>query len=279
MSHQKWLEWKENRALDVTSANGWLSVCGLFWLDSNGTHSVGSSASSSVVLPSKAPASIGSLRTTGDGNTTIFTPSAPLQLDNVQVEPHKDYPLRHDASAHSKATVVRVSDDVMFFIIKRTMGLGVRVKDAKNEKLTKFRGLEYFPYDERARVVARLTPKDKVIEVPNVLNSTLLYNSPGTLEFTWIDGGKYTLDPVLENEGAQDLFIIFKDATSNVDTYNMRFLHAPLPGESGEVELDLNEAYSPACMFTEYAACPLPPKQNVLPFRLEAGEKKYDGLH
>lgn len=58
-----------------------------------------------------------------------------------------------------------------------------------------------------------------------------------------------------------------------------RFLYADFPNEQGEVVLDFNEAYSPACMFTQFAACPLPPKRNALPFSIEAGEKKYDELH
>jgi uncharacterized protein (DUF1684 family) len=41
------------------------------------------------------------------------------------------------------------------------------------------------------------------------------------------------------------------------------------------VELDFNKAYNPPCAFTPYATCPLPPKENRLPVRIEAGEKKY----
>ena len=37
--------------------------------------------------------------------------------------------------------------------------------------------------------------------------------------------------------------------------------------------LDFNKAYNPPCAFSEYTTCPLPPKQNVLKTRIEAGEK------
>jgi len=37
--------------------------------------------------------------------------------------------------------------------------------------------------------------------------------------------------------------------------------------------IDFNKAYSPPCAFTNFATCPLPPRQNHLPFRVEAGEK------
>jgi uncharacterized protein (DUF1684 family) len=39
------------------------------------------------------------------------------------------------------------------------------------------------------------------------------------------------------------------------------------------VELDFNRAVNPPCAFTAFATCPLPPKQNDLPVRIEAGER------
>jgi uncharacterized protein (DUF1684 family) len=46
----------------------------------------------------------------------------------------------------------------------------------------------------------------------------------------------------------------------------------------GAVVLDFNKAYNPPCAFTPYATCPLPPRQNRLAVRMEAGELKY-GSH
>lgn len=45
--------------------------------------------------------------------------------------------------------------------------------------------------------------------------------------------------------------------------------------KDGEVTLDFNQAYNPPCAFTPYATCPLPPKQNQLAVRIEAGELRY----
>jgi hypothetical protein len=41
--------------------------------------------------------------------------------------------------------------------------------------------------------------------------------------------------------------------------------------------LDFNKAYNPPCAFTDVATCPLPPKQNQLQVRIEAGELAYHG--
>ena len=49
--------------------------------------------------------------------------------------------------------------------------------------------------------------------------------------------------------------------------------------KDGTVTLDFNKAYSPPCAFTNYATCPLPPPQNRLDVRIEAGEKKPAPLH
>ena len=68
---------------------------------------------------------------------------------------------------------------------------------------------------------------------------------------------------------------IFKDLTSRKETYpSGRFLYAEFP-KDGKVVLNFNRAYNPPCAFTPYATCPLPLPQNVLPIRIEAGEKKW----
>ena len=53
-----------------------------------------------------------------------------------------------------------------------------------------------------------------------------------------------------------------------------RFLDTD-PPKDGKVVLDFNKAYNPPCAFTPYATCPLPPPENRLPVRIEAGEKTY----
>jgi uncharacterized protein (DUF1684 family) len=41
------------------------------------------------------------------------------------------------------------------------------------------------------------------------------------------------------------------------------------------VVLDFNLAYNPPCVFSPYATCPLPPPQNRLALRIEAGERSF----
>ena len=71
-----------------------------------------------------------------------------------------------------------------------------------------------------------------------------------------------------------------RDETAKDTTYPAgRYLNIPKPGADNKVFVDFNKSYNPPCAFTAYATCPLPPQQNRLPVRIEAGEKKYAGGH
>ena len=71
------------------------------------------------------------------------------------------------------------------------------------------------------------------------------------------------------------LFFVMRDGTSGDTTYRpSRFLYIdkkPKPNET--FMLDFNKAYNPPCAFSEFTTCPLPPEQNILKTRIEAGEK------
>ena len=101
-------------------------------------------------------------------------------------------------------------------------------------------------------------------------------SSTGALAFE-VSGKTYRIDPILE-KGETDLFVMIADHTTGTETYGAgRYLYVSPPDGTGKVVIDFNKAYSPPCAFTNFATCPLPPRQNHLPFRIEAGEKKYAG--
>src|SRR6516162_5455203 len=162
------------------------------------------------------------------------------------------------------------------FVIQRANRFGIRLKDKNSATRKAFSGLKYFPVQEQYRVEARFLPYDppKKIAVPNILGDTEEEPSPGYVEFT-LSGQKCRLDPV---SAGDELFFIFRDLTSGKETYpSGRFLYTDMP-KNGEVVLDFNKAVNPPCAFTPFATCPLPPKQNHLPIRIEAGELRYGHL-
>lgn len=100
--------------------------------------------------------------------------------------------------------------------------------------------------------------------IANVLAAVEPWPTRGTVAFT--------LQPVLDGPGAAKLFFIFRDQTTGSETCpGGRLLYAAMP-KNGEVVLDFNKAHSAPCAFTPFATCPVPPKENVLPLRVEAGE-------
>jgi hypothetical protein len=266
--------WRAKRIANLKREDGWLTLVGLFWLQEGENRFGSDPASNRIVFPKDtAPEAMGSLDLAKGSVTLRAAPDAGLTSDG---RPVTTMTLRSDAEG--TPTVVK-HGRLSFFVIKRGERLGVRVKDSANSVLRSFHGIDSYPIDRRWRFDARWDPYQppKTIAVPNILGSVDQEKSPGAVVFE-VAGRACRLDAVKE-EGSEDLFLIFGDQTNGVETYGGgRFLYAAPPGKDGRVVLDFNKAYNPPCVFTPYATCPLPPAQNRLPIRVEAGEKKY-GSH
>ncbi|MBN2258351.1 MAG: DUF1684 domain-containing protein, partial [Anaerolineaceae bacterium] len=79
---------------------------------------------------------------------------------------------------------------------------------------------------------------------------------------------------VAEDSGNELLFS-FTDLTRADVTYpGGRFLTVEKPRDN-RVVLDFNLAVNWPCAYTDFATCPLPPTENHLPVRIEAGEMRY----
>ncbi len=71
------------------------------------------------------------------------------------------------------------------------------------------------------------------------------------------------------------LFVPFTDETSGAETYGAgRYLDLPIP-KTDRMTLDFNMAYNPYCAYNQHYECPLPPAENHLNIRIEAGEKVF----
>lgn len=267
-------EWKAVRTKRLQSPDGWLTLVGLFWLKP-GDNAFGSAASNPVALPAKAPATAGTITLEDERVTLKPAKNSGLMVDGRPAAG----PVELKADVTGAPTKLSVGS-VNFYLIKRGDKLGVRIRDAESEVLKNFKGLDYFPYNPQARIVAKLVPNNPPQPIPilNVLGQVEDMPSPGTLVFT-VNGQEQRLEAVLE-EGETDLFVIFGDATNGKETYGAgRFLYAKPADTAGNVVLDFNQSYNPPCAFTRFATCPLPPPQNRLKVRIEAGEKKFGEGH
>jgi hypothetical protein len=275
-SHAQEIEaWRKERFESLKQADGWFSLVGLFWLEP-GENRFGSDAGKNrVILPEgKAPAVAGTLVREGEAVRVRVEPGVSGAKVTSGGKPVTEMDLRKDTDG--EPTVLEIGS-LSFYLIQRGDRIGVRVKDSQSEALAAFHGLDYYPLQPAWRVEARFEPYQppKQVPVPNVLGQVTDTPSPGAVVFDW-QGKTYRMDAL---QGSEDggLFLIFGDSTNGKETYGAgRFLDTD-PPKDGKVIVDFNTAYNPPCAFSAYATCPLPPAQNKLAVRVEAGEKKYAG--
>ena len=68
-------------------------------------------------------------------------------------------------------------------------------------------------------------------------------------------------------------FTMVGDATTGEETYGGgRYIDLILPETSGTMLVDFNKLYNPPCTFSAFTTCQYPSEQNMLPFKLQAGE-------
>ncbi|MEP6718040.1 MAG: DUF1684 domain-containing protein [bacterium] len=266
-------KWQNSRLTNLKKEDSWLTLVGLYWLK-EGENKFGSNVANAVALPKdKASDFAGSFWLDKGQVHLAALPSANITADGKLVTV---LDLKDDNN-DSGPTILKMGT-LIINVVKRSDRIGVRVKDSQAESRLQFKGLDYFPTDPKWRVDARFEPYQpaKMIPITNVLGMTDDETSPGALAFD-VDGKTYRIDPILE-KGEPDYFIMIADETTGRETYGAgRYLYVSPPDASGKVVIDFNKAYNPPCAFTAHATCPLPPRQNHLPLRIEAGEKKYAG--
>jgi uncharacterized protein (DUF1684 family) len=244
--------WHAGREANLKAEDGWLSLAGLFWLH-EGASPFGTDAGGEIVLAD------------GPAHAGVF------HLDKGKVSVTIDGATR--AVKPDSDDVIKVGR-VRLLAIERGGKFGIREKDPESQARREFKGIASFPADESYRITARWVAEPRKIPILNVIGQTEDSECPGYAVFQ-LHGREFNLHPILEEPGAKELFYIFKDETAGKETYPAgRFLYSGMP-KDGHVILDFNKAYNPPCAFTPYATCPLPPPENRLAVRIEAGEKRY----
>ncbi|MEI9921339.1 MAG: DUF1684 domain-containing protein [Bacteroidota bacterium] len=261
--------WHAKRIEDVKAPDGWLNLAGLYWLEP-GPNTFGSDEKNTIVFPRGKIAERAGYFFVHDNSVTIHVnKDVSITSSGKQVT---EQVIFHVDSAN---TTKLESGSLQWNIIKRDNKLGIRLRDFESEIQKTFKGIERYPVDPDYRVTARLEKSDSIhtINITNILGQTTSQLSPGTLVFT-LKGTEYRLDVLEGNK--EEFFVIFADSTSGRETYGGgRFLYVKKPAADGLTFVDFNKAYNPPCVFTPYATCPLPPKQNELRVKILAGEKNY----
>lgn len=153
------------------------------------------------------------------------------------------------------------------------------------EDFKDFHGLEFYPIDEKFIVEAQFvrTPNEKPFLMPTTTARLPEYVKYGEAHFT-LDGKDFVLNLFKSTEpydepGYEDyLFLPFTDLTSGDGSYGGgRFLDQRIP-EGKTIIIDFNKAYNPYCAYSARYSCPIPPKENDLLIKIEAGVKAF-GKH
>lgn len=153
---------------------------------------------------------------------------------------------------------------------------GIIVFDPKSPRYALYKGLNYFPPDLSYRYELPLTPNPKA-EIVTIMSTR--GNQRRATQVGWFDfmvghqPARLEVVRLLEpGVGEHDLGIFFRDSTTGKESYELgRYVDVKkLP--SGLYLLDFNFTYNPACAYSDHYNCPIPPKANVLPMAIRAGE-------
>ena len=233
------------------------------------------------------------------GTRTVLTVGRALdndvRVDGVDVSPHH---LRIavegdrfrveavDAGAHftvekkdTRSAVVAPSSVGVGRFVLRLSHQGypaIIVFDPQSVRFKEYKGLKYFPPNLALRYELPLTPNPHPETV--VVLSTR-GNQRRAVRVGWFDfvAGSTAvrlealrlLEPGVADD---DLGIFFRDATTGKESYALGRYVEVKKLKDGRYLLDFNRAYNPACAFSDHYNCPIPPRANVLPIAIRAGE-------
>lgn len=264
-------QWHQKRIERLKDENGWLTLVGLYWLK-EGDNIFGSDKSNDIIFPENAPKNIGKINLKDSIITLKVNEEVNVTIEDKSI---KEIKLEHDLTGNP--TILDLSS-FRWYIIKRGDRYGIRLRDINAPLRNKFDGIERFPVNEDWKITASFEVYDppKVISLPTQMGTVVEEPSPGAVVFK--KGGQtYRIDAV---DTGRRLWLIFADETSGKETYGAgRYLYIDKPDSSGKTIVDFNLVYNPPCVFTKYATCSFPPKQNFLKLRIAAGEKMWQEYH
>ena len=246
----------------LTSDDSWLTVAGLHFL-TVGEHVVGSDPAADLRIPERFPAKAVTVEWTAEGKA-FGRVSDELEA-TVGGEPFREGEL-----ALGEEAALVLDDRVRFWLHHSGDRRALRLRDLDHSLRRDFTGRKWFPLDRRFRVEAAFDrySEERAIEAINIRGDIEPYVSHGEAVFD-LDGQETRMQAFTRANG--NLFFIFTDGTSGVETYpSARFLTAS-PPEGGRVIVDFNRAVNPPCGFSPYTTCPTPPPQNPAPFSGRGG--------
>lgn len=257
-------QWHQLRIDSLKGETGFLNLAGLYWLE-EGINTFGSDSTNDLNFTKASAPELGSFQLI---DSSVYLISKNKIIIEGKEAADTTLIFNKDFSKNMKYKSLN------WFVIKRGVDIGVRLRDFGHPLLQEFNSIDYFETDADWNIEAEWKLYEDTLVVPfsNEVGMTIEYPVFGAFYFT-IDGEEYKLEP-LGGAGPDGYFVMFYDKTSSHSTYGSgRYLYVNEPDENGFSMLDFNKAYNPPCAFTEFATCLFPHKENRLPIFVNAGEK------
>ncbi len=258
-------EWHENRIETLKQPMGWLKLDGLYWLE-EGESTFGTARGNDVMFPeSGLPGNAGVFIRENDEVRMIVDENARITHEGEEIS---DVMLYEDGESKTVK-----SGDLTWMIIQRDELVGVRLYNERAEAYQRFRNIPRYRVSEDWKIEGRFEPFDQpfTINIQNILGQLNEEEISGMIYFEK-DGEEFSLLPI---DSGERFFLIIADQTNRGETYaGGRFIYIDKPQDGNNtVTIDLNMLYNPPCALSPYSTCPMPPEENNLALRIEAGEK------
>lgn len=204
------------------------------------------------------------LRVTADASTEIIVDGATVDGDAMVYSQTSMTPSSVRFNDRLTATVIGPDHHGRF---------ALRVWDAEAADERSFEGISAFDFDPAWHRQGTFESVEGGVEFEygksqgGSLRKAL---SPGKIRFEH-EGKQVELVALPDGDSLQ---IVFADATTGEETYDVgRFLYVR-PRQDGTVDLDFNRAIVPPCAMSDQFNCPLPPAGNRLSIAVRAGEQR-----
>lgn len=152
------------------------------------------------------------------------------------------------------------------------------IYNRRHEAIERFSHIEHFAYAEEYIYVGQMVEVDEQAFTfqhtgdmkKGIHEAGRIHQSSAVIEID-IANQFYELRPF--SSGDVNI-IVFRDLSSNKDTYPVGRMLVVEPLQNGQVKLDFNKAFLPPCAFSSHFNCPMPPFSNRINLDINAGEKK-----
>ncbi len=157
------------------------------------------------------------------------------------------------------------------------------ISPLKEKDLKNFKGLDFFAFDSSYVVNAALirTPEEKSFKMKTTTDRLPEYIKYGIVTFD-LFGKSHSLNIYknledINKEGYREyLFLPFLDDTNGFESYGGgRYIDLDVTEEDNLV-IDFNSAYNPYCVYDEKYSCPIVPRENYLPLKINVGVKNFN---